>query len=169
MLAYLFWHRPTPATDPAGYEKRLATFHARLARDPPAGFLGSAAFRVTLPWTRAEYEDWYLVADWAELGVLNGAAVDAARRDPHDAVAQHAGDGAGGVYALRAGDLAVIHAGAASWSPKPRGVPYPDFELSVVQDRKPAEFALWQRQMVLGPAPEFCLLTRGDSMTRVTP
>ena len=32
---------------------------------------------------------------------------------------------------------------------------------------RPGEFALWQRQMVLGPAPEYCLLTPGDTLARV--
>ena len=166
MLAYLFWHRPTP--DTGDYERRLAEFHERLRADPPAGFAESVAFRVDVPWLGQGYEDWYLVEDWHALGVLNAAAVDAAHRPDHDAVARDAAHGSGGVYALRAGDLAVRDAGAADWSGKPLGEPYPEWESGLTGSRDPGDFALWQRQLVLGPAPEYCLLTRGERLRRVT-
>jgi hypothetical protein len=169
VLAYLFWHSPSPSADVSEYEHRLAAFHDRLRADPPDGFTESVAFRVDVPWIGAGYEDWYLVSDWAALGVLNAAAVDAGHRPDHDAVAGDAAKGAGGVYALRTGGLALRDAGAADWSSKPLGEPYPDWEDGLVRGREPGDFVLWQRQMVLGPAPEYCLLRRGDSMARVTP
>jgi hypothetical protein len=150
VLAYVFWHMSDGSVGPAEYEARLAAFHERLAADPPIGFAGSIAVRVgPVPWfAGGGYEDWYLVEDWTALGALNAAAVDASRLASHSAVASHAGDGAGGVYRLVDGGLALADAGEATWSAA----------------RPPVEgsgFALWQRQMVLGPAPEFCLLTRG--------
>jgi hypothetical protein len=157
LLAYVFWHRPAASVDRADYEAHLGAFHDRLRADPPAGFRESAAFRVDLPWIGEGYEDWYLVDDWHAVGVLNAAAVDAVHRADHDAVAHDAGTGAGGIFALRAGNLAVGEAGAAAWSAKP----------PAVGDDVPA-FALWQRQMVLGPAPEHCLLTPGDTLVRIT-
>jgi hypothetical protein len=39
-----------------------------------------------------------------------------------------------------------------TWCSKPAGVPYPAFLATL-----PA-VETWQRQLVLGPAPEFCLL-----------
>jgi hypothetical protein len=71
-LAYVFWHRPREDVDPAGYEDSLRAFHATLD-------LPSASFRLeALPFDeRGGYEDWYLVEDWARLGELNAAAVDA--------------------------------------------------------------------------------------------
>jgi hypothetical protein len=165
VLAYLFWHRPAPSVDPAEYESRLAAFHARLRAAPPEGFRGSAAFAVDAPW--GAYEDWYLTDDWRSLGVLGDAAVDAVRGPDHDPVARQAAGGAGGVYALRAGDLAVWDAGTADWSAKPPGTSYPDWEAGLLAGHDPARFALWQRQLVLGPAPEFCLLQPGDALHRV--
>lgn len=168
VIAYLFWHRPAESVDPAAYERRLAAFHERLRADPPAGFLGSAAFRIAaVPWFGEGYEDSYLADDWAALGVLNAAAVDSAHSPDHDAVAREAAGGAGGVYELRAGGLAVARAGTASWSGKPPGRYYPDWESDLAGDRDPADFALWRRQMVLGPAPEYCLLTPCGALTLV--
>jgi hypothetical protein len=151
----VFWHRPADPADPARYEARLAAFHDRLRSDPPAGFRGSAAFRVGVPWIDgAGYEDWYLVDDWHSVGVLNAAAVDAVHQHDHDAVARDAGAGAGGLFALKAGDLDLREAGSAAWTHRPP--PTPD-----------GDYALWQRQMVLGPAPEYCLLTPGADRARV--
>ena len=157
MLAYLFWHRPSPGA--AEYERRLAGFHERLRADPPPGFVKSVVFAVDVPWMGQAYEDWYVVEDWAALGVLNASAVDDAHRPEHDAVARGAAKGAGGVYRSLGGELALEDVGDALWSAQrpnvPEGVP----------------FALWQRQMVLGPAPEWCLLTRaaGDVSRVVHP
>jgi len=86
MLAYLTWHTPAPGVDSGAYERALAAFHQSLAHVPPSGFGGSATFRVArLPapgsedgWAELEteaYEDWYLLDNWASLGVLEEAAV----------------------------------------------------------------------------------------------
>ena len=79
--------------------------------------------------------------------------MDAGRRAEHDAAAALAGEGWGGVYALVRG-AAEIPA-AASWRHKPRGH---DLE-TVLADA--GEAAVWQRQMVLGPAPELCVAAGG--------
>jgi hypothetical protein len=159
VLAYVFWHRPGGSVDVPDYERRLDAFHERLAAAPPAGFAESAAFRVgALPWLpEGGYEDWYLVDGWTAVGVLNDAAIDAQHRTEHDAVAQQAADGAGAVYRLLEGGLAPAGAGKAEWS---RSAP-------ADRPRKP-DYALWQRQLVLGPAPEFCMRTRGSELVRVT-
>jgi hypothetical protein len=156
VLAYLFWHQPAAGTK--DYERRLAEFHERLRADPPAGFAGSAAFTVDVPWMGPAYEDWYLLEDWTALGVLNAAAVDAAHKPDHDAVAREAAKGTGGVYRLLGGELALEDVGDATWSASPLAAsPGPDE-------------ALWQRQMVLGPAPEYCLLKRAPGhVSRVVP
>lgn len=71
-----------------------------------AGLLTSRTLAVPrLPWLASGgYEDWYLVGDFAALGVLNAAVMDREHVAAHDRVAEGAGDGAGGVYALVAGD-----------------------------------------------------------------
>ncbi|HEY2638130.1 MAG TPA: hypothetical protein VGI54_12110, partial [Solirubrobacteraceae bacterium] len=159
MLAYVFWHRPTG--EAATYEDALRAFHAALAADPPPGFHRSLAVRLdAAPWlagTGTAYEDWYLVADWAALGTLNEAAVSGARRSPHDAVAGRAGHGAGAVYAPLAGAGDGLAGDRAAWLAKPAGTSYGDWLATLTA----MGTEVWQRQMTLGPAPEFVVF--GDA------
>jgi len=156
MLAYLFWHQPQPGVDRDAYEDAQRAFHARLEAS-------SASFRLdALPFREAEgYEDWYLVDDWRGLGELNAAAVDAGRRADHDLAASMSGRGWGGVYQLLRGPVSPPQ--EASWIEKPRGESLERF-LSAIE----AE-AIWQRQMVLGPAPEFCIGAGGGKRTPIWP
>lgn len=156
VLAYVFWHRPAPGADPAAYERALLAFHARLAEGGVPGGVSSHSLRVPdLAWLPGGgYEDWYLVRDFTALGALNDAAVDAARRPAHDEVARQVAGGAGGVYRLVDGTDRVRE-GWVRWLSKPAGTGYAD----VLAEWAPAAGgALWQRQMVLGPAPEFRLV-----------
>jgi hypothetical protein len=148
VLAYVFWHRPA-GPDSEAYETRLAAFHRALDRE------SAALRRPEVPWLAGEgagYEDWYLVADWTALGELNAAAVSWERAGPHDAVAALAGAGVAGVYAPVAGpdDPALPW---AAWLAKPAGVAYPEWHAELAR----AGAAVWQRQMTLGPAPEYCV------------
>jgi hypothetical protein len=160
LLAYVFWHWKQAEIAANDYEDRQRAFHAALAAAPPSGFLGS--FSVSLahaPWVAGDgsgYEDWYLVEDFAALGRLNEAAVSAGRAAPHDAAAAVAAGGAAGVYDLQRGDV-LRPPPCAHWLRKPEGLSYRAFvaELEPVVDR--GQGALWMRQMVLGPAREFCL------------
>ncbi len=150
MLAYVFWHRPRADVDPQAYEEAQRAFHAELEMD-------SACFRLdSLPFDDGSgYEDWYLVADWGGLGELNEAAVDAHRRAPHDRAASLSADGWGAVYAPLREQASIP--GGAEWLDKPRGQSYGQFI-----DTLP-EAGAWQRQMVLGPAPEFCVASAVSS------
>lgn len=154
MLAYLFWHRPATGVDADEYERAQRRFHALVETD-------SACFEVAeLPFDpRPGYEDWYPVEDWAGLGRLNAAAVDAPRRAGHDAAAALAGEGWGAVYALVRGAATIPK--TAIWREKPRGVDL-DTVLAGAGDA-----AVWQRQLVLGPAPELCLAAGGPPRRRV--
>jgi hypothetical protein len=159
-LAYVFWHTAPRDGDIPGYEQALAAFHHALGDAAPSGFVGSAGYAVDgAAWQRPPlYEDWYLLTDWAALGVLNEAAVDARRRGAHDAVAASARGGAGGIYLLCAGDPDPPPGGPAIWLDKPAGVPYPGFRERLA--RLTAEQgSVWERQLVLGPAPEYCAVT----------
>jgi hypothetical protein len=167
VLAYLFWHRPDPEADVRDYERRLSEFHDRLRLDRPLGFVASATFRTDAPWFGDGYEDWYLVDDWTSLGVLNAAAVDPSHQVEHDAVAALAIAGAGGVYELREGELPFDEVGTADWFEKPRGLAYDQMEADLIGEREADTYLIWRRQLVLGPAPEYCLLTRGDTLPRV--
>jgi hypothetical protein len=157
MLAYLFWHHSDSGADESRYEARLTAFHRALAGSPPAGFQRSATYRIRgASWLPAAggYEDWYEIADWTALGVLNAAAVSASMRAEHDAAAILAGGGAGGVYASVRGAARADGDDAAVWFSKPRGATYSEFSRAL--DGLAPGCAVWQRQMVLGPAAEYC-------------
>lgn len=153
MLAYVFWHWPAVAEE-GRYEEALVAFHRSLAASRPDGMRGSRAFAVEaapwLPVARA-YEDWYFLDDFAALGTLNEAAVSGARRAPHDGAARLAGGGAGGVY-RRISSPVGRPVDRITWLAKPAGMSYAE-----LLARLPA-VEVWQRQLVLGPAPEFCLV-----------
>jgi hypothetical protein len=154
MLAYLFWHWPRPEVDPGRYSDALLAFHRALSSAAPPGYRGSRVLEVVgAPWVPGPvaFEDWYFVDDFAALGALNDAAVSGQRRDPHDGAARMALGGAGGIYKrVREGPPGVLV--RTSWFGKPQGTSYSTFLARI----PPAE--LWQRQLVLGPAPEFCLV-----------
>ena len=146
--------------DAAAYEARQRRFHEALAAEPPPGFHGSLIVAArSLPWAAAGgavYEDWYLVADFTALGSLNEAAVSRSRSAPHDAAAAVAAGGAGGIYALVAG-TPVPHPEVARWFARPPGERHADLMADVAPLLSSGGGGLWMRQMVLGPAPEFCL------------
>src|SRR5579875_133408 len=155
-LSYVFWHCPRAGVDREEYEETLRAFHRRLADIDPPGFGGSWTVRLTeVPWLNDQpgYEDRYLVADFAALGALNDAA---ARPAEHAAAARMSGHGIAGVYRLIRG-TADPAATAATWLGKPDGVSYPEFldRLDI------GGSALWQRQMTLGPTPEFQIIGAG--------
>jgi len=177
VLAYLFWHRPREGTAGEVYERDHLAFHRSLARNPPVGLRGSATFRVEqVPWLAAKelddptpaYEDWYLLADFTALGVLNEAAVGRGHRTSHDKVAARFGSGAGGVYCLVEGELqqgaaALSEASLAVWIARPPGSTQRALGDLLGDGMDPRHASLWRRQLVLGPAPEFCLLAREPS------
>jgi hypothetical protein len=163
VLAYVFWHTPESVDAVSTYEAALATFHGSLDPADINGFCGSQVFRVQgAVWVSSPvvYEDWYLVDDFSALGALNEAAISGHRRRPHDNVAGMAGEGMAGVYALRRGAAQLSDAGRAVWFDKTAGVSYDEFFDQLGERR-----SLWQRQMVLGPTPEFCSVDDDDLPT----
>lgn len=161
----MFWHTPRPGTDGAAYEDALTAFHAALAADPPDGFVDSWTNRTSSPpWAAtpqdpsSHYEDWYLVHGFAALDRLNDAAVSGGRRGPHDRAAAHAADASAGLYrAWTAGEPPPPGGAVVShWLGKPPGVAYADWRTELVA-ALPVGAPAWQRQMVLGPTPEFCV------------
>jgi hypothetical protein len=154
MLAYVFWHTPVAIDGLATYEAALAAFHQSLDPADISGFRGSQAFLIQgAMWVSSSvvYEDWYLVDDFTALGELNDAAVSGHRQRPHDDVAGMAGQGMAGIYALRQGAAQLSDARRTAWFDKTAGASYDEF-LGRLGGRE----SLWQRQMVLGPTPEFC-------------
>lgn len=162
MLAYIFWHRPFRAVDRSTYERDLRLFHQALGAACPPGWLESWSFRVRgLPWIgrgALAYEDWYLVEDFGALGPLNEQAVAGPCRELHDRVARAAESGAGGLYRLHSGQPTVGEARFAIWLAKPRATQYAAFYQLLAPLVEQAGGSLWRRQLVLSPAPEFCML-----------
>ena len=163
MLAYVFWHWPATGIAPAEYERMQRAFRQALAEAGVAGFRGSTSFRLDgqAPWLGGSpaYADWYLVDGSAVLDPLNEAAVSGMRRGSHDVLAHAMGAGAGSL--LHLSDAAADVAGArwATWLSKPTGMPYDPFYQRLAPVRGRDGVSLWRRQMVLGPTPEFCLLS----------
>ena len=167
MLAYLSWHRPAPSVDQSVYERALEQFHRSLAHQPPSGFRGSAAFRAAqLPWLesagehspRAGYEDWYLLDDWAAVGVLEEAAVSRGHVSVHDRVASQSIAATGAVYRLIEGHTGLQETLLAVWVTRSRGREHPSLAALLGDGMDPVVEGLWRRCLGLGPAPEFCLL-----------
>lgn len=179
MLAYLFWHRPAPGVDLTRYESALRRFHQSMREDPASGLVSNVSYRLAgIPWLAGSdekefgggpgFEDWYLVEDSGALDRLNEAAIDARHRTFHDAAAILAGDGAGGLYSLvrpAAAPESERTPGDRSdsvWLSKPRGVPYSQF-MPDLMSSAPSDARIWQRRLVLGPAPEFCIEHAGSA------
>jgi hypothetical protein len=189
LLAYLLWHLPADGVEQDAYEHAAERFHRSLHHAPPAGFRGSAVYRAAeLPWLdpppggRPEghtlegapssveadsqagggYEDWYLVEDFAALGVLNEAAVAHGHRTAHDEVAHRFGTGAGGLYGLREGHPDLSSAPLGIWISRPPVSHPPEAPRALGEllgdGMDPAHSSLWRRSLVFGPAPEYCLL-----------
>jgi hypothetical protein len=163
MLAYVFWHWPN-ASAVAEYDDLQCAFHLALSQSSPAGFVRSYAFRVDgpAPWLGGApaYADWYLVEDSAALDPLNVAAVSGVCEQPHASVAHAMAAGAGSLFTLHGEAAADIRAARAmTFLIKPRDLPYADFYRGVPQT---AAASLWRRTMVLGPTPEFALLTHAS-------
>jgi hypothetical protein len=160
VLAYVFWHVRDAAVGAEEYEARMAAFHAALHAERPAGLGLTATVGLdAIPWLggAAGYEDWYLVEDFAALGVLNAAAVSGSRREPHDAAAALAHDGVAGVMGHVSGPLLPERPRWAAWLTKPAGVAYDAFH-AALWEALGNDASAWQRQMTLGPASEYCVV-----------
>jgi hypothetical protein len=165
LLAYIFWHHPRPDVDVAAYERALHDFHRALGESGAEGFVRSETFRVSgASWINDggdAYADWYLVAGSFALDPLNEIAVSGARRPGHDEAAAWSARGAGGLYRLLEGEAELDAPVIERWLTKPRGTSYEEF-YGWARPRAREGGELWRRQMVLGPAPEFCLLSGSE-------
>ena len=162
MLAYLFWHWPRSTVPTADYEAALTAFHDGLRTTGCPGLRRSLVFRIRgAIWARPAdaYADWYLLDDSGALDRLNAAAVAPPLVESHARCAEAAAGGVGGLYRSRNEEPAGVSGAVALWLSKPPGMAYDDFYARLSPLTSAPERSLWRRQMVLGPAPEFCLLS----------
>lgn len=161
MLAYLFWHSPREK-DASGYESALERFHRSLAARPPIGFLRSACYRAAaIPWLEGAvgYEDWYLIEDYTALGVLGEAAVAHGHRSAHERAAKALGAGTAGLYRLCEGAIGLREASVSVWvTPARLSEQSAVAGLLMADGAERGGAALWRRELVFGPACEYCLL-----------
>jgi hypothetical protein len=156
LLAYVFSHHPAGGIAVASYEESLRHFHAALASAAPSGFISSRTFR-----TGDRLSDWYMVESSAALDVLNAAAVSGARAKVHDAAARMAADGVGKLLKLHAGEYFAGEGFEVRFA-KPAGMRYVDLYARLQTWTGVPEVSLWRRMMVLGPPPEFTLITPSE-------
>lgn len=156
MLAYVFSHRPAQGVGIVAYEDLLRQFHRELAKAALSGFFSSSTVRIG-----GGYSDWYLLESSAAMDVLNSAAVSGERAGPHDAVAGMAADGVGKLFTLAAGEHST-EAGFEVRFSKPAGMKYTDLYSLTEPFTTGPGVGLWRRMMVLGPPPEFCLVTPSE-------
>jgi hypothetical protein len=160
MLAYIFWHWPQSGVISEEYEARLRTFHDVLRDAAPIGFRRSLVWHVKgAPWLppTPTYEDWYLLDDTCGLDAINESAVAGTVGAQHDAIAALAADGVAGLYKPVQRAVGTTSGAVALWFSKPTGMAYSDL-YSDLEANGIALAGLWQRMLVLGPTPEFCLL-----------
>jgi hypothetical protein len=127
----------------------------------PAGLIDALSFRIDKrPWktkTGNSYEDWYVLEDFSAMGIMNEAAVSSTVFKSHESIARVASGGTGGIYKLIKGKLELRESHFSVWMQKPQGISYKSFSEIISRISERGRTKVWQRQMVLGPAPEFCL------------
>lgn len=164
MLAYVFWHQRASHVAKERYQEKLIAFHQILQERQPQGFVSSVVLEIArLPWMSAGdeevYEDWYLVENSAALDPLDTVALSESCREPHQQIARLAGQGTGGLYRLKEGSIDRTRAAEVrfvTWFSKPAGMRYETLYASLPQQQDEPQGMVWQRQMTMGPALEFC-------------
>lgn len=168
MLSFVFWHWPKPGVEEERYATALCRFLESL-RENTEVVREATSFRLASPPgiapPRSVYSDWYVVEDFTALGEMKAAAVSGNNKRPHDEIAAMMDGGAGSLYGLRAGSPGVVLSFRHTyWFSKPAGMTYAELDGLLQDGVARGAFALWQRQLVFGPTPEFCV-TAGAPVT----
>ena len=100
--------------------------------------------------------------------MLEKAAVSRGHAGAHDTAARAMGAGAGAVYRLLEGTANLADMHTAVWVTRPLGADAPQIADLLEDGFDPARSALFQRSLVLGPAPELCLLSAEAGLDRET-
>jgi hypothetical protein len=162
MLHFVFFHWPQLTVDRGVYKERLMHFHERLREAlPRAGYPGSVVFEMDNPpgvlFQGRLFSDWYAVNAWNFIERFKTTAVGEVVTE-HNAVAQWMAGGAGAMYDVRGGTNAPpVAARSSYWFSKPPGMSYAALDAQLAPLIAMPDVTLWQRQLVLGPTPEFVL------------
>ena len=142
-------------------------FQNDLAGSKPPGFIGATSFQIeAVPWLSdlPGYEDWYLLDGTWAMDPLNAFAISDHVQAPHDSVAAMMEQGHGGLYGHAGGESMPAPRSTIHWLTRPRGIQWQP-AIEAVRGSCPQAKA-WRRQMVLGPAAEFCRRNPGRSGDR---
>lgn len=165
-LHYIFWHWPKADVDLAVYASRLHLFQEALAAEVGAGLLGrTAVYRSeTPPWVPVKgyiFSDWFTLANGNALDRMNEAAVAKNVRQPHAEIAALYGGGAGSLYDRKTGgDFDPLAVQFTQWFAKPAGMAYAEIYARLEFATKLESTWVLRRRMVLGPSPEFCMVSK---------
>jgi hypothetical protein len=161
MLAYVLWRHPRAGSSTRMvYEASLVAFHERLRSAGVSGFRSSSTSIVRkVPWVSEAdcHEEWYVLDDWETLGALSRASVSGEPKAAYDLVTHSSSIHAATLYGLLHGAWNV-DAPVAVWFSRPENMALWVMEELLAPYLDLPESGLWQRQMALGPAPEFCFL-----------
>jgi hypothetical protein len=144
------------------YENALITFHRSLYNFGVKGYIGSQTFKIEgAYWMGASesgYEDWYLLKDSSVMDKLNQAAVSGSVKDPHNTAAHMATSLHAGLYVIKSPYPSFLSGKSAVWFTKPREMDLNQI-LSNYGNSNDNIGDLWMRLMVLGPTPEYCIVS----------
>ncbi|MEM0136460.1 MAG: hypothetical protein QXU18_14735, partial [Thermoplasmatales archaeon] len=127
------------------------------------GYLGSISFKIEgAHWMgskKSGYEDWYYMTDSGVIDILNRGAITGNMMPVHNNAAGLATGMHAGLYQLKSSSAKNKEATWCIWLSKPSGRSYDDFERMIGSTVASHNVDLFRRQMVLGPTPEFCILS----------
>jgi hypothetical protein len=161
MLAYVFWHWPSPTIEAYRYEEQFILFHRTLSAHKSNGFHHTRALLMEqaswLERNEATYEDWHLVENAAALEPLNEQTVSGPCQESHRQVARWTQGSAAGLYRLVFGDADLPAVYVAYRFQKPVGMTYGALYPLLQPLVQEGKGMLWTRYMNLGSGPEFYL------------
>ncbi|MGC8515980.1 MAG: hypothetical protein ACP5OC_07605 [Thermoplasmata archaeon] len=163
MIGYVFWHQKIDSVASSDYEKTLKDFHEKLMHAGIRGYLGSVSLKIEgAHWIgskKSGYEDWYYMTDSGVIDILNHGAVSGDMMPIHNNAAGLATGMHAGLYQLKSPSAKHKESQWCIWFSKPGGKSYDDFDRMIASAVPANSIDIWRRQMVLGPTPEFCIIS----------
>jgi hypothetical protein len=163
MIGYVFWHQKIDSVTSSDYEHTLKEFHEKLSQARIRGYLGSMSFKIEgARWMGSKmsgYEDWYYLTDSGVIDILNVGAVTGNMFPIHNNASGLATGMHAGLYQLKSPSANNTESSWCIWFSKPSGMSYDDLNKMISSTVPVQNIDYWRRQMVLGPTPEFCIMS----------